>query len=197
MAKEKRVGLFFGSFNPIHVGHLVIANYVLSDSDLDEVWLVVSPHNPLKEKSSLAPDYDRLRMVDLAIGDNLKIKSSNIEFLLPKPSFTIDTLTYLSEKHPNKQFVLIMGGDNISTLDKWKNYQELLDKYKILVYVRPGYDTKLPNGLTSDHVQLVNAPMLDISATTIRERVKANKSIRYFVADKVEEYIKEHHLYKK
>ena len=128
-----KIGLFFGSFNPVHTGHMIIANYMVSCTDLDQVWMVVSPQNPFKEKKSLANDYDRLHLVTLAIGDYTKIKASNIEFSLPQPSYTIDTLTYLREKHPNVSFCLIMGGDNLPTLPKWKNYTLLL-KYPIYVY---------------------------------------------------------------
>jgi nicotinate-nucleotide adenylyltransferase len=197
MAKDKKIGLFFGSFNPVHVGHLIIANHILSDTDLDEVWMVVSPHNPLKEKQTLAPDYDRLKMVELAIGDHTRIKASNVEFILPKPSYTIDTLAYLREKNPNKTYVLIMGGDNISTINKWKNYQELIKHYEIYVYERPGFSTKLPEGLNENKIKIVNAPLLDISATMLRERIKEGRSIRYSVTDEVYEYINIHQLYKK
>ena len=122
-----KVGLFFGSFNPVHTGHMIIANQIVSLTDLTQVWMIVSPHNPLKRKASLANDFDRLHLVNLAIGDNTRIKASNIEFNLPKPSYTIDTLAYLTEKHPQHEFVLIMGGDNLATLSKWKNYQQITD----------------------------------------------------------------------
>ncbi|NJN35116.1 MAG: nicotinate-nucleotide adenylyltransferase [Saprospiraceae bacterium] len=128
-----KIGLFFGSFNPIHVGHLIIANFMATQTDLAQVWLVVSPQNPLKPKNSLARDYDRLHMVALAIGENPKLRASDIEFKLPKPSFTIDTLTYLKEKYPQHEFVLIMGGDNLATLSKWKNYEQILRGYPIYV----------------------------------------------------------------
>jgi nicotinate-nucleotide adenylyltransferase len=198
-SKRKEIGLFFGSFNPIHVGHLIIANHIRNFSFLDQIWLVVSPQNPLKEKSSLARDYDRLRMVELAIGDSNFIKSSNIEFFLPKPSYTIDTLVYLKEKHPDKNFTLIMGADNISTIDKWKNYQELISNYKILVYKRPGSIPKLPETLSdfNKNIEVIDAPLLDISSTFIRGLVASNKSYQYFVPEPVRQYIEELGLYLK
>ena len=135
-----KTGLFFGSFNPVHIGHLIIANFMATHTDLKEVWLVVSPQNPLKDKKSLAPERERLHMLRMAIDDNPKLKASDIEFKLPRPSFTIDTLTYLDEKYPKKDFVLIMGSDNLETLHKWKNYENLLRKYCIYIYNRPGYE---------------------------------------------------------
>jgi nicotinate-nucleotide adenylyltransferase len=194
--RKQNIGLFFGSFNPIHVGHLIIANHVLNFTDLDQIWLVVSPHNPLKSKASLALDYDRLRMVELAIGDNSKIRSSNIEFSLPKPSYTINTLSYLKEKYPNKTFSLIMGADNISTIDKWKNYQELLTNYPIIVYNRIGSKPQLPNYIEVENkILIVDAPLLDISSTYIRNLIVQKKSCRYYVHDGVFQYINEKGLY--
>jgi nicotinate-nucleotide adenylyltransferase len=195
MDTTKSVGLYFGSFNPVHIGHMIIANYMVSVGGLDEVWLVVSPHNPLKDKASLANDHDRLHLVQLAIHDNHKLKASNIEFSLPKPSFTIDTLSYLKEKYPAYTFTLIMGADNLATINKWKNYELLLQNYKINVYVRPGYDV----GEYASHpnVSLYNdVPLLNISSTYIRGLVKANKSIQYLVPDRVYEYIMGSTLYK-
>ena len=156
------IGLFFGSFNPIHVGHLIIAQHLLNETSLDKIWLVVSPHNPLKEKSTLAHDQDRLQMVRLAVEDHPKIWVSDIEFKLPRPSFTIDTLAHLEEKYPNDNFSLIMGGDNLISLPKWKNYDQILNKYTIYVYRRPGYDSS--TDLASHHaIRFVEAPLLDIS----------------------------------
>lgn len=194
MIKHYKTGLFFGSFNPVHVGHMIIANYLLTNADLAEVWMVVSPHNPLKEKKSLAKDYDRLHLMNLAIGDNPQIKASDIEFKLPKPSYTIDTLTYAREKYADKNFVLIMGGDNLATLHKWKNYEMILKFYEIYVYNRPGYEA----GELAEHdkVSFFNAPLLDISASYIRKNVKENKSIQYLVPDKVYEYLSEVPIYK-
>lgn len=194
MEVKKKIGLFFGSFNPIHVGHLIIANHVISNTDLSEVWLVVSPHNPFKRKESLASDYDRLAMVDLAIGENDSIKSSNIEFVLPKPSFTIDTLTYLEEKYPNKVFHLIMGGDNLISLPQWKNYEILVNKYPIVVYQRPSYlISKLPE---QAKITILEAPRLDISSSYIRECISKGKSVRYLVTDAVFNYIEDRNLYR-
>jgi nicotinate-nucleotide adenylyltransferase len=183
-----KTGLFFGSFNPVHVGHMIIANHMVQHTDLKEVWMVVSPQNPLKQRASLAKDNDRLHLVQLAIGDNPRIKASNVEFSLPIPSYTIDTLIHLREKFPNREFSLIMGGDNLESIDKWKNYQLLLDNYDIYVYQRPGFS----NGKYGDHprVKIVeNVPMMDISATFIRNSIKQKKSIQYLVPDAVFEYL--------
>jgi nicotinate-nucleotide adenylyltransferase len=189
-----RIGLFFGSFNPIHIGHLIIANYMATQTDLDKVWLIVSPQNPLKLKSSLARDYDRLHLVRLAIGDNPKLHVSNIEFDLPKPSYTIDTLTHLKEKHPKDTFVLIMGGDSLDTLPKWKNYEILLRDYDIYIYQRPGYDlgdlAKHPN------VKLFDAPQMHISASYIRDCIQKGYSVQYLVPDEVFEYLNSSKLYR-
>lgn len=189
-----KIGLFFGSFNPIHVGHLIIANYMAIHTDLKEVWLVVSPQNPLKLKQSLAKDYDRLHLVQLAIGNNPNLKASNIEFGLPKPSYTIDTLTYLKEKYPKKEFVLIMGGDNIATLHKWKNYEIILEHYQIYVYSRPSYN----NGALVSHpnVHVFDAPLMDISASYIRKCIKEGQSIQYLVTNSVYEYLNVSNLYR-
>lgn len=189
-----KTGLFFGSFNPVHVGHMIIANHMVEHSDLHEVWFVVSPHNPLKKKSSLANDYERLHMVNLAIGNNSKLKASNIEFKLPQPSYTIDTLTYLNEKYPSKEFVLIMGGDNLKSLHKWKNYELLLENYQIYVYQRPSYD--LGELVTHPSVKIFEAPLMQISASFIRKSIKVGKSIQYLVSDKVFEYLEGSSLYK-
>ena len=189
-----KIGLFFGSFNPVHVGHMIIASYMAEFTDLEQVWLVVSPQNPLKKKQSLAPDYDRLHLAQLAIGDHPKLRASNIEFNLPKPSYTIDTLTYLREKHPEHEFVLIMGGDNIATLDRWKNYELLLRDYRIFVYKRPHY---VPGDLAEHpHVELFEAPLLDISATFVRQCIREGRSVRYLVPDAVYAYLETSHLYR-
>lgn len=192
--KKKNIGLFFGSFNPVHVGHMIIANFIINETDLDEVWMVISPHNPHKEKKSLAKDYDRLVLVELAIGENPKIKASNIEFSLPKPSYTIDTLTYLKEKHPNKEFTLIMGGDNLTSLHKWKNYELILKNHHIIVYQRPNYD--LGNLKEHEKVRILEAPLLSISASYIRSLIKEGKSCQYLVTDKVFNYLNENVMYR-
>jgi nicotinate-nucleotide adenylyltransferase len=190
----KRTGLFFGSFNPIHIGHLIIANFMATQTDLDEVWLVVSPQNPLKPKSSLANDYDRLHLARIAVEDNPLLRVSQIEFRLPKPSFTIDTLIYLREKYPDREFALIMGGDNLSTLPKWKNYEILLRDYSIRVYRRAGNQA----GELAAHpnVKIYEAPLLDLSATYIRKCIKEGKSIRYLVPEPVFEYLSNNRLYR-
>ncbi|MBK8701733.1 MAG: nicotinate-nucleotide adenylyltransferase [Saprospiraceae bacterium] len=192
--KGKRIGLFFGSFNPVHTGHMIIANYMVTKAGLDEVWMVVSPHNPLKEKKSLANDHDRLHLVNLAIGDNPKIKASNIEFSLPRPSYTIDTLVYLGEKHPQHRFVLLMGGDNLVNIDKWKNHEKLLSGYEIFVYQRPRYEAPLYTALPS--IQFMDAPLLDISATYIRESIKNGYSVEYLVPDRVYQYLLNSGMYR-
>ena len=189
-----QIGLFFGSFNPVHVGHMIIAMHMINETDLDQVWFVVSPHNPFKNKKSLANDNDRLHLVNLAIGDTLNLRASNIEFGLPKPSYTIDTLTYLGEKYPHYSFSLIMGGDNIPTLPKWKNSEILIRDYTIFVYKRPRYEL----GPLAEHrnIIIVDAPLLDISASYIRACIKYGKSIRYMVPDAVFEYINGSSMYK-
>lgn len=190
----KKVGLFFGSFNPVHVGHMIIANFMATQSDLKQVWMVVSPQNPLKSKASLASDYDRLHLVQLAIGDNPNLLASNIEFKLPQPSYTIDTLTYLKEKFPERKFVLIMGGDNLATLHKWKNYELILRDYEIYVYQRPNYAL----GDLSEHpkVKIFEAPQMHISASYIRNCIKAGQSIQYLVPDAVFENLEKSQLYR-
>ncbi len=189
-----RIGLFFGSFNPVHVGHLIIANYMATQTDLDRVWFVVSPHNPLKPKKTLARDYDRLHLVRLGIGDNPLLEVSNVEFGLPKPSYTVDTLTHLREKYPDRTFALIMGGDNLATIHLWKNYEMLLANHDIYVYKRPDSDVSA----FADHprVRICQAPMLDISATYIRECLRAGKSVRYLVPDAVFEYLESSTMYR-
>jgi len=191
----KSVGLFFGSFNPIHTGHLIIASYMANYTDLDEVWLVISPHNPLKKKDSLINMYDRLEMVNLALEPADRIRSSTIEFSLPQPSYTADTLSYLREKHPDRKFVLIMGSDNLASLHKWKNYEILLRDYRIYVYPRPGHP--VPNKL-DDHpaITITDTPLMEFSATFIRNALKKGKDIRYFVPDKVLDFIEAKGLYR-
>ncbi len=190
-----KTGLFFGSFNPIHIGHLAIANYMLEFSDLDEIWFVVSPQNPLKNKKSLLNEYDRLKMVELALVDNQKIKPVDIEFRLPKPSFTIDTLTYLSERNPKHEFILIAGTDNFQSFHKWKNYEEILNQYMLYIYPRPNYDL----GEYENHksIKQIDAPLMEISSSFIRNSIKEEKDIRYFLPAKVYEYIQKMHFYKK
>jgi nicotinate-nucleotide adenylyltransferase len=186
------IGLYFGSFNPVHTGHLIIANYVAEHCHVDQVWFVVSPHNPLKESRSLLKEYDRLHLVKLAIGDNDRFRASDIEFSLPRPSFTIDTLAHLSEKFPKYSFSVIMGGDSFQNIHRWKNYETLVRLHPLIIYERPGFAITETHGA---QLQLMQAPMLDISATFIREQVKAGKSIRYLVPDAVNHYILENRYY--
>ncbi len=190
-----KIGLFFGSFNPVHVGHMIIANYMAQHTTLDKVWMVVSPQNPHKKRASLAKDYDRLHLVNLAIGDNTLIQSSNIEFSLPKPSYTVDTLTYLKEKHPQFEFVLIMGGDNLGTFHKWKNYEKILEAHEIYVYRRPSYD--LGELQSHEKVSIFEAPLMQISSSYIRSQIKEGSSIQYLVVKDVMNHIEESGMYKK
>lgn len=191
-----KIGLFFGSFNPIHVGHLIIANYLATQSDLREVWLVVSPQNPLKDKKTLARDQDRLHLARLATDDNPRIKVSDVEFTLPKPSYTIDTLTYLRERYPQYQFVLIMGSDNLPTLDKWKNHHLLLRDYELYVYARPNTDW----GPYAEHPSVKafrEVPLMQVSASFIRAGIKAGHSMRYLLTEPVFAYLEKSNLYRK
>ena len=192
---NKKIGLFFGSFNPVHVGHLAIAGHMLEFTDLDEVWMVVSPHNPLKKKESLLSDTHRLRLVREAIGENARIKASNIEFKLPQPNYTIDTLAYLREKYPAHKFVLIMGTDNLQNLHKWKNYEQLLAGYYIYAYKRPGFDSGKFD--THPSVKVTDAPLMEISSSFIRQAIKDKKDVRYLLAPPVWQYSKEMHFYEK
>jgi nicotinate-nucleotide adenylyltransferase len=194
-----KTGLYFGSFNPVHIGHMAIANYIYEYSELEEIWFVVSPHNPLKKKSSLLADHHRLHLTELAIGDDHRFRVSDIEFKLPKPSYTIDTLTYLREKHTTHQFALIMGSDNLSTINKWKNAELLIESCKIYVYPRlnkgkePGPVVK--SMLKSADIDIVEAPLIDISGTFIRSAIKEGKDIRHFLPPGIWQYIKDMHFY--
>jgi nicotinate-nucleotide adenylyltransferase len=192
-----RIGLYFGSFNPIHLGHLIIANTVSEEAKLKKIWFVLSPQNPLKEKKTLLPEYDRLHLLNLAIENNPHFQASTIEFDLPQPSYTIDTLAYLKEKYPSHEFVLIMGGDQINSFHKWKNYQKLLSENEIIIYKRSDED-QLPNEWNSiaKHITLLEVPLFPISSTLIRQKVKAKKSIHYLVPEKVEQYILSSGYYK-
>ncbi|ALI99477.1 nicotinate (nicotinamide) nucleotide adenylyltransferase [Rufibacter tibetensis] len=190
-----RVGLLFGSFNPIHIGHLILANYMATNTTLDTVWLVVSPQNPFKPSNSLLHEFDRLHMVRLAIADNADLGVTDIEFRMPKPSYTIDTLTYLQEKYLKYQFSLIMGEDNLATFHKWKNYEQILDHYEILVYPRSGSGKITESLKEHPKVTVVPAPLLDISATFIRKCLKEGKSTRYLLTEPVAEYVHAKKLY--
>jgi nicotinate-nucleotide adenylyltransferase len=188
------IGLFFGSFNPIHVGHLVLANYMLEYTPMEELWFVVSPHNPLKEKSSLLNQNQRLVMVNLAIEDHPRMRSSSIEFDLPQPSYTINTLAHLKEKYPQHRFSLILGQDNLKSFGKWKNYEAILQHYQIYVYPRPGAEVSEFD--QHPHVHLTQAPVMEISSTFIRQAIKDKKDIRYFLPPKVWEEVDVMNLYK-
>jgi len=193
--KQDKTGLFFGSFNPVHTGHLIIAGYMLEFTDLTSVWFVVSPHNPLKEKSTLLADHHRLHMVRLAIEDDYRLKASDIEFWLPKPSYTVVTLAHLYEKYPAKNFVLIAGSDALPTLHKWKNYEFLLENYHFYIYNRPDYKSEA--FLNHPSISFFDAPQMEISSSFIRDAIKAGKDMRYFLPEKVYRYIEEMHFYKK
>lgn len=188
-----KIGLFFGSFNPIHTGHLIIANYMANYTDLDKVWLVVSPQNPLKKYVDLINTYDRLEMAKLATEDSNNLSVSDVELKLPQPSYTIDTLTYLHEKYPQHEFAIIMGSDNLVTLNKWKNFKLILRDYKIYVYPRPGYE----NAEYASHpsVTITMTPVMELSATFIRKALAEKKDVRYFVPDKVLDFIDKKQLY--
>lgn len=186
------IGLFFGSFNPVHVGHLIISNYIANHTTVDQVWLIVSPQNPLKKASSLLNEYHRLHLVTLAIDENLKLKASDIEFKLPKPSFTIDTLTYIKEKYPQHVFSVIIGSDSFQNIEKWKNFEKLLSSYKIWVYTRPGHE------VTNKHkgdIEILTGPLLDISASYIRSLIKSKKSIQYLIPEKARIEIEQNNYY--
>lgn len=189
----KKTGLFFGSFNPIHVGHLIIANSMLTGSELEEVWFVVSPQNPLKERSSLLADHHRLQMVRVAIEENYKMRACDVEFHLPIPSYTIVTLAHLGELYPDREFSLIMGSDNLDNFHRWRNYEHILENYEIFVYPRPGHDG---GDLASHpHVHLVDVPMMDISSSYIRERISKRQSVEYLLTEPVYKYLTEMHFY--
>ncbi|SDE64884.1 nicotinate (nicotinamide) nucleotide adenylyltransferase [Riemerella columbipharyngis] len=193
----KKAGLFFGSFNPIHIGHLILANYILENSDMNELWFVVSPQNPFKEKKSLLRDHNRLDMVQLAIKNYPRMKASNVEFSLPQPNYTIDTLAYLKEKYPNYAFSLIMGEDNLASLHKWKNAYLLVDEHQIIVYPRLS-DEPLPESKFEQHPNIcrINAPIIEISATEIRRMIKLNKNVRPMLPPEVFEYLDGSSFYK-
>lgn len=193
-----KIGLYFGTFNPIHVGHLIIANHLAQYSDLDEIWMVVTPHNPLKKKSGLLEDYHRLEMVHLATQNYPRIRPSDIEFNLPQPNYTITTLAHLQEKFPKDQFALIMGEDNLKSLSKWKNYEVILERYPIYVYPRISDEvSQLPPNIDLSRVQVIEAPVIEISSTAIRQGIKDSKDVRPLLDSEVWKYIHHNLFYKK
>ena len=189
----KKVGIYSGSFNPIHHGHVMLANYLVEFSDLDELWFVVTPQNPLKKKEDLLDDDERLKMVQLAIGDDPRIRVSDIEMHLPTPSYTINTLTALGEQYPDCEFVFICGMDSLQNLKNWREYQKILDNYELLVFPREGYDGgELVN---YPSVTVLKTPILEISSTFIRQCVKEGRDVRHFMPEKAFLYMKENHFY--
>jgi|ERR1041385_1018491 nicotinate-nucleotide adenylyltransferase len=190
-----KVGLFFGTFNPIHVGHMIIASYMAAFTDLEQVWFVVSPQNPMKENQILLHDYHRLALVRIAAENYKKLKVSNVEFSLPKPSFTIDTLTELSGKYSDNQFVLVLGTDNLESFHQWKDYERILEKYSLYVY--PRYNYNGGNMVSHPKVKITDAPLIEISSTFIRNAIRDKKDIRSMLPDAVWKYIEEMHFYEK
>jgi nicotinate-nucleotide adenylyltransferase len=189
----KRTALFFGSFNPIHVGHLVIANTMAQQDGIDEVWFVVSPQNPLKERSTLLADHHRLQMVRRAVDDNYHLRVCDIEMHLPIPSYTVVTLAALGEKYPDREFSLIMGSDNLATFERWRNYEYILEHYRLHVYPRPGSEhCKLAS---HPHVEMAEVPMMDISSSYIRRQIAEKKDVRYLLTEPVYQYLTEMHFY--
>lgn len=191
-----KVGLYFGSFNPIHIGHMVIANQMVENSDLDQVWFVVTPHNPFKKKSTLLNNFQRLEMVYLATKDYVKLKPSDIEFNLPQPNYTINTLTYLKEKHPSHEFSLIMGEDNLKGFHKWKNYELILEYHNIYVYPRisEGVIETRFNG--HEKIHRVEAPIMEISSTMIRKAIKDGKNVKPLLPENVWQYLDDMNFYR-
>lgn len=187
-----KIGLYFGSFNPVHIGHLIIASHVFEETSCGQIWFVVSPQNPLKKQSTLLNENHRKRLLDLAIEDDDRFRSTNIEFKLARPSFTIDTMIHLDEQYPEHQFFIIMGSDSFSNIKKWKNSDILLKNYDVVVYERPGFKTEGHH----KRVRVLQAPLLSISSTYVRSLVHSNKSIRYLVPDIVRREIEVHHFYK-
>lgn len=187
-----KTGLYFGSFNPVHIGHLAIANYLIEFTDLDQLWFVISPQNPLKKKASLLDDHKRRTMLELAVETDTRFRVSDIEFKMPKPSYTIDTLTWLQEMHPGYEFVLIMGSDGLPTFHKWKNAQLIQEKYTRYIYPRPGYEV---NANELVNARVIDAPRMEISSTFIRSALREKRDIRHFLPPNVYEYITEMHFY--
>jgi nicotinate-nucleotide adenylyltransferase len=192
-----KIGLYFGTFNPIHIGHLIIANHMAEHSDLDQIWLVVTPHNPHKQKNTLLDDYHRLHMVHLATEDFTKLKPSDIEFKLPQPNYTINTLVHLQEKHPKYEFSLIMGEDNLNSLHKWKNYEAILKHHDIYVYPRLHSGEIEEQFVNNSKIHRIDAPVVELSSTFIRENIKNDKNVIPMLPHKVWEYVEHNLFYKK
>ncbi|MES2003737.1 MAG: nicotinate (nicotinamide) nucleotide adenylyltransferase [Bacteroidota bacterium] len=188
-----KIGLYFGSFNPIHTGHLIVASYVANHTEMQQVWFIVSPQNPLKPSSVLLNEYHRLHLVHLAVDEDLRLKASDVEFKLPRPSYTIDTLTYLQEKYPQHEFSIVMGSDSFQNLPRWKNFDQLVKNNSFIIYQRPGFEITETYGAT---VTLLKAPLLQLSATEIRDNIRSGKTIRYLVTEKVREEIERNSYYK-
>lgn len=197
MASPKKIGLYFGTFNPIHIGHLTIANYMVEYSTLDEVWIVITPHNPHKKKKTLLDDVHRLTMVRIAVEEYPKLKASNIEFNLPQPNYTINTLAHLEEKYPEHHFCLIMGEDNLKNFHKWKNYEIILERFHLYIYPRIAEGTV--NNIFKNHpnIHKINAPIMELSSTFIRKAIKQGKNIRPMLPENVWQYLDEMNFYKK
>ncbi len=204
---SKKIGLFFGSFNPIHIGHLLIANHMVNHSDLEEIWFVVSPHNPHKKKVSLLKDYHRLAIVNEAIEDNDKFKACDVEFNMAKPSYTVETLAYLKEKHPTYNFSLLMGEDNLRSFHKWKNYELILENNPIFVYPRVLTIQELESGnfkvdektkelLNHENITVTDSPVMKVSSSQIRNLIKGGKSTKYLLTERTEKYVEEMNFYK-
>ncbi len=190
-----KIGLFFGTYNPVHIGHMVISNYMVEFTDMDQLWMVVTPQNPFKQKESMLADYDRLHLVNLAIGDDVRIKASDIEFKLPQPNFTANSLVYLKEKFPMHEFALIMGADNLNSFHKWKNHEEILNNHEIYVYPRLESND---GGELRKHfkVTYAEAPIMKISSSFIRQAISEGKKVNHYMPTKVAEYIEEMNFYK-
>lgn len=192
-----KIGLYFGTFNPIHIGHLIIANHMAEYSGLEKIWMIVTPHNPLKNKKTLLDDHERLQLVNLATEDYPKIKPSDIEFKLPQPNYTVNTLAHLQDKFPQHEFSLIMGEDNLKSLHKWKNYEVILKNYPIYVYPRISSELENSTFRNNPNIHFIDAPIVEISSTFIRENIKNKKNVQPLLPSKVWEYIDHNNIYKK
>ncbi|MBD98398.1 MAG: nicotinic acid mononucleotide adenylyltransferase [Verrucomicrobia bacterium] len=195
MSVAKKIGLFFGTYNPVHVGHMVIANYMVEFTDLEQIWMIVTPQNPFKQKESMLKDYDRLHLVKLAIGEDLNLRASDIEFSLPQPNYTIDTLTYLREKFPEKEFALIMGADNLNHFHKWKNHSVIIENHELYVY--PRMESNNGGDLRQHYkVNYVEAPVMKVSSSFIRKAIAEGKKVQHFMPKAVAVYVEEMNLFK-